>query len=193
MAALSDVSNLSTRRVLILGAGMLGLCGIAMARTAGAAKVVAADICSDRVKRARAFGATDIVCLDTAGLADLRSVIGGDGADLVLEMSGAAPAVECAPELCAIGGIVKLVGSALPISTPAWIPEQIVRKLIRIQGVHNYSPEHFQAAMQFVAEQSTSLPFSSLIERTYCLQDVQDAFQYAATGSATRVAVTSAS
>jgi alcohol dehydrogenase len=123
-------------------------------------------------------------------LRHVRKALGDDEADVVLEMSGATQAIAGAVDLCAVGGIIKLVGSALPVPAASWLPEQIVRKLIRIEGVHNYTPTQFQQAMRFMADHASDYPFDSLIPHTFPLREVQDAFEYAASSSAVRVAVT---
>ena len=79
--------------MLILGAGMVGLTAAAAARTAGAVGVVVADRQSKRVDLALKFGATHSVHVNDA-LTPLATVVAeaadGRGADVVLELSGAA-------------------------------------------------------------------------------------------------------
>ena len=62
-AALRNAGNLSRKRVLIFGAGMLGLTATAFAKSLGAAKVAICDRTDQRLERATQFGGGSHNCL----------------------------------------------------------------------------------------------------------------------------------
>ncbi len=191
-AACRAAGELHDRSVLIFGGGMLGLTTAAMASVSGAASVIVCDPDPQRLKRATDFGATD-----TIGGANsredrssaLRQIAGGDGVDVIFEMSGSADAVEAALPLLDIGGRLVLVGSVAPAGAVLFDPEQIVRRLIRIEGVHNYTPGDLAAALRFLTAHHADFPFASLVERSFPLEEINDAVAYAEQTRPCRVAV----
>ena len=110
-----------------------------------------------------------------------------NGCDIVFEMSGAPSAVEHSIELLAIGGQLVLVGSAFPQRRVELDAEQIVRKLLRIEGVHNYTPADLDAALQCLKQ--SDAPFGELVGAEFSLDDVNAAFERALLGKEARVAV----
>jgi len=89
--------------VAVFGAGPIGLGAVALARTAGAATIVAFDIAVARLDVALACGADeahDPVALAAAGTSPaevIRRLSGGWGADVIVEAAGAA--LQTMPEI----------------------------------------------------------------------------------------------
>jgi putative phosphonate catabolism associated alcohol dehydrogenase len=155
-------------RVLVTGAGMLGITAVAMASAVGAS-VVVSDPDAGRRARALCFGAVSAVAPDEPV----------DPVDVAIELSGHAAAVELAVDALDLGGVAVLVG-AVSTSRPVTIdPERIVRGLHRIVGVHNYAPHHLAQAVAFLA--TTPLPFAALVEAPVGLEGVGDAVTAAPT------------
>ena len=177
-AAVRQDESLRDRRVLIYGAGMLGLTSVAFAKVAGAANVTVCDVNETRRELAMKFGATNSCAEVTA-----------DDFDCVFEMSGHPAAVHSAINAAGIGGRIVLVGSVSPSPPVNVDPERIVRRLLSIHGVHNYAPKDLQTAVNFLTEHHANFPFATLVEASYSLNDVNDAFQYAVQQRPIRVAV----
>jgi len=177
-AALRQAGDLNGKRVLVLGAGMLGLTACAMTRTVGAATVCLCEPNQQRRQRAVDFGATEIT-----------STVTSDDFDCVLEMSGTASAVEAAVQAAAIGGRIILVGSVSPGRPVAIDPERIVRRLLSIHGVHNYRPDDLTTAVGFLEDHHQRYPFAELVERSWPLSEVNIAFEFAMKQRPVRVAV----
>ena len=182
-AALRTAGNIQGQSVVIHGAGMLGLTAAAMARSCSAAHVIVTDIDPDRVRRAKQFGATH------ASLESLSDVSGGRGADLVLDMSGSPDAMESSLNLLRIGGRLILVGAVFPARPLSMQADQLVRKMLRVEGVHNYEPRDLQTAVRFLTDHGDEYPFASLVEREFSLQDVNMAVEDAHKSGAFRVAI----
>src|SRR5262245_54994659 len=82
------------KRVLVLGAGMLGLTACAMRRAADAAAVMISDPQAEARQRAAAFGATHRFGSEAVELREgVAAVTARRGADVVLELAGVAESV----------------------------------------------------------------------------------------------------
>jgi threonine dehydrogenase-like Zn-dependent dehydrogenase len=99
------------RSVVVVGDGAVGLCGVLAARRLGAERVVAMSRHKDRQEVAKAFGATDIVEQRGAeGVAAVHELLGGIGADSVLECVGTRESMQQAIDGARPGGRVGYVG-----------------------------------------------------------------------------------
>ena len=108
---------------------------------------------------------------------------------MVLELAGVRETVQAALTLVRIGGTVVLAGTVLPTPAVALDPEQVVRRLLTIRGVHNYTPRDLVAAVDFLAGPGRTYPFASLVSRTFRLEEVEQAFGTAHAHPGSRVAV----
>jgi threonine dehydrogenase-like Zn-dependent dehydrogenase len=143
--------------------------------------------------RAAADGRT--VALDvTDGIEDARREIhaatDGRGADVVLEISGAAPMLLEAPTLARTGGTIGVVGYP-PAETTALRLHHMCGQGQSLRIAHWRSPEVKQAFMQEAADLigSGDLSIGDLISRTFPLADVSAAFDYATAPGAIKVVV----
>lgn len=110
-AAVNTAQVRPGQRVVVIGAGGVGLNAIQGARIAGAARIVAMDLEDKKLDDARAFGATDT--LNAAAPKPwkaLKSLLGGALADHVFVSVGAIPAYDTALRLLAPRGTLYAVG-----------------------------------------------------------------------------------
>jgi alcohol dehydrogenase len=178
--------------VLVQGAGTLGLTATAMAVASGAREVIVCDKLPDRLERAERFGATRTVCVEDNDLIPreiVDQVTCGRGVDIALDMSGAPGAVEAGIELLRVCGRYVWVGSVFPTRSLSISAETVVRKMLSIQGVHNYTPADLGHALEFLEKNHTRFPLEQLIAKTFTLEDANRAFAFASHGNALRVAV----
>lgn len=121
--------------VLVTGCGPIGLCAVGIAKAAGAALVIATDTEAYRLDLARTMGAD--LALDAADPASeerISDATGGDGVEVVLEMSGAAPALDQALRVATRGGRISLLG--IFGQTPRVdLSEMVIMKGLRIYGI----------------------------------------------------------
>jgi len=83
-----------------------------------------------------------------------------------------------------------LAGSVFPVNNVSFNPEQIVRKLIKIKGVHNYTPADLANAIDFVEKAVTKYPLNLLFEESvFDLESVDKALERAQSGVLHRVAI----
>lgn len=98
-------------RVAVLGPGPVGLLAVQIAKQLGAEFVALVGTRESRLKLGRSFGADLVVNVrDDDAVAQVRAASAGHGVDVVLECSGAGPAVDDALRMVKRGGRVVLVG-----------------------------------------------------------------------------------
>ena len=98
--------------VFVLGCGPIGCFAVGVARAAGASLVIASDLNPTRLELARHMGAH--VTLNPKSddvVARIKELTGGDGADLVCEMSGHPAGHAQALAAARLGGRVNLLGT----------------------------------------------------------------------------------
>ena len=107
--------------VVVVGDGAVGLCAIIAAKRLGATRIIAMSRHADRQALATEFGATDIVEeRGDEGVARVKELLGGVGADRVLECVGTKESMDQAIRSARPGGRIGYVGvpnggSELPI------------------------------------------------------------------------------
>ena len=193
-AALRIGELASGEAVLIQGAGMLGLTACAMARSQSASEVIVCDIDAARVKLATRFGATRAVTTDdssTAVTAAVHDLTAGRGVDLAIELSGSSAAPDAGIPRLRVGGRYVLAGAVFPGQTLSLPAETVVRRLLHIHGVHNYTPEDLVTAVRFLEKHGNEYPFAELVARKFPLEEADAALRWAIETRALRVAVTS--
>jgi threonine 3-dehydrogenase len=98
--------------VLVLGCGPIGCFAVGVARAAGASLVIASDFNAKRLELARAMGAQVLLNPGNEDVpARVRELTGGDGVDLVCEMSGHPSGHAQAFAAARLGGRVNLLGT----------------------------------------------------------------------------------
>ncbi|HEY7088122.1 MAG TPA: zinc-binding dehydrogenase, partial [Tepidisphaeraceae bacterium] len=108
-AVAADVNPGKT--VVVVGDGAVGLLGVLSAKQMGAARIIAMSRNASRQKLAREFGATDIVTeRGDDGVARIRELTNGIGADSVLECVGTQESMMQAIHATRPGGSVGYVG-----------------------------------------------------------------------------------
>ncbi len=121
--------------VFIVGCGPIGCFAVGIARAAGATKVIASDVNPKRLALAEKMGAH--VVLNAAKDDVVKTVIaetGGEGADVVCEMSGVPSALHQAFAAVRMGGRVQLLG--IPKGdVPVDFANEIIFKGITLYGV----------------------------------------------------------
>lgn len=153
--------DLTGRRVLVVGAGMLGLCAVAVARSRGAS-VQVSDPDPVRREQARMLGAS------------VREESSGP-VDVAVELSGAIPGVLGALAALDVGGRLVLAGSVAPHGEVGIDPEHVVRAHLSIVGVHNYEPRHLAEAVAFLAGPGADVDWTPFIAEPIALADLRAA------------------
>lgn len=99
------------KTVVVVGDGAVGLLGVLSARQMGAGRIIAMSSHEPRQRLAREFGATDIVTeRGDEGVARIKELTDGVGADSVLECVGTQESMMQAIRATRPGGYVSYVG-----------------------------------------------------------------------------------
>ena len=108
----ADAANVKPgATVAVVGDGAVGLLGVLSAKQMGAERIIAMSRHDARQKLAREFGATDIVAeRGDEGVARIKDLTKGVGADSVLECVGTNESMHQAIGACRPGGYVSYVG-----------------------------------------------------------------------------------
>ncbi|MFM7320123.1 MAG: L-threonine 3-dehydrogenase [Armatimonadota bacterium] len=130
-----QVGEIAGRSVAVLGCGPIGLFAVAVCRALGAGRIHATDTSPYRLELARTVGA-DVVwnVAQTDVVQAVAESTKGEGVDVVLEMSGAVPAVVQAMRIARPGGRVSLMGiPSRPVELD--IAADIIFKGLEVHGV----------------------------------------------------------
>ncbi|HUA08256.1 MAG TPA: L-threonine 3-dehydrogenase [Candidatus Acidoferrales bacterium] len=104
-------AGVSAKSVVITGVGSIGLMAIPVARAAGAASVYAIDVNPAKLALASRLGADETFDARTPGLIDeIKRRTGGDGVEVLLEMSGSGSAIDMGLQMVRNGGTAALLG-----------------------------------------------------------------------------------
>lgn len=108
----ADAANVKEgSTVVVVGDGAVGLLGVLSAKQMGAERIIAMSRHETRQKLAHEFGATDIVTeRGDAGVARIKDLTKGIGADSVLECVGTQESMQQAIQSTRPGGFVSYVG-----------------------------------------------------------------------------------
>ncbi|BFU89673.1 MAG: Aryl-alcohol dehydrogenase [Nitrospira sp.] len=135
-AALAE--DLTGHTVLITGCGPTGLFAAAVARTAGAATIIASDVSDYRLGLAKQVGADHVLNVRAESsdrvAAAILEMTAGEGVDAALEMSGDPTAMHQAFRAVKNGGRVTLFG--IPTGPVCFdLPNEVIFKGIRVYGI----------------------------------------------------------
>ncbi|HXE82656.1 MAG TPA: L-threonine 3-dehydrogenase [Gemmatimonadales bacterium] len=172
--------------VFIVGCGPIGCFAVGIARAAGATKVIASDVNPKRLALAEKMGAH--VVINAAKQDVVQTVIGetgGEGADVVCEMSGVPSALHQAFASVRMGGRVQLLG--IPKGdVPINFADEIIFKGITMYGVIGrkmYQTWH-QMRRYLIAGQFDPRP---VITHKFPLAKIDDALAAIRSGDAGKV------
>ena len=143
--------------VVVFGAGTVGLLCGAVAKAFGAAKVILVDILPKKLEFAKGFveGCGTFIPDSKASAEDNASNLIqkydlGDGADIVLEASGASPSIQTGIHVLRPGG--AYVQGGLGHSHVNFPIEMMSSKEITMKGCFRYSTGDFRIALRLISE-----------------------------------------
>jgi threonine 3-dehydrogenase len=170
--------------VLITGAGPIGCMAAAIARQAGARKVVVTDINPDRLALAARMGATRIVDVSRERLADVQKEVGmKEGFDVGLEMSGHPGALNDMIDNMAHGGRIALLGIMPGKAAVDW--NKVVLNMLKISGI--YGREMYETWYKMTALIQSGLDISPVITHRFPFTEFQHAFDLMRSGRSGKI------
>ena len=164
--------------VVVQGAGAVGLSAAALARRAGAGRVIVIGGPADRLALAREMGADEVVDLDgtaEARIERVRALMGG-GADVVIEAAGSARAFEEGLEIVRDGGTYVIAGHYTNVGdSTVNAHRHINRKHLDIRGCWGSEAGHFLRALHLLERYAGEIPWARIGARVYGLSGLNDA------------------
>jgi (R,R)-butanediol dehydrogenase / meso-butanediol dehydrogenase / diacetyl reductase len=159
-------------RVLVLGAGPIGLSVAFWARHHGAASVVVQDIHPHQADRARLMGATDFVCDKQEPVSAGLRALGGP-ADIVFECVGLPGLIAQSVEMVRLKGTVLVLG--LCTRSDTFVPFKALAREARLQTSAFFTLDEYRASLD-VLEAGAMEP-RHLVTDTVSLDDVPATFE----------------
>jgi L-threonine 3-dehydrogenase len=170
--------------VLITGAGPIGCMATAIARQAGARKVVVTDVNAERLALATTMGATRVVDVSREKLSDVQKDVGmKEGFDVGLEMSGSPRALNDMIDNMAHGGRIALLGIMPDRTAIDW--NKVIFNMLTIRGI--YGREMYETWYKMTALIQSGLDISPVITHRFHYSDFQQAFDLMRSGRSGKI------
>jgi threonine dehydrogenase-like Zn-dependent dehydrogenase len=161
--------------VLVLGPGQRGLASVIACREAGADQILVTGLAADarKLALAREFGADHTIDVENENaLARVRELTGGQGADVVVDVSSYSTApVAQALDFVRPGGRVILAGVKGFKAIPDFISDKIVMKEISLQGAIGVTSSGYRSAIRLLEKQS--VPVEKMHTHDFALRDAE--------------------
>jgi L-iditol 2-dehydrogenase len=174
--AINDNSNISMGDlVAILGPGPIGLISTQLVKLAGAYPVIVTGISADeyRLEVASDVGADFIVNVQKESLENLiYELTNGLGVDVILEASGANPAIEQAFSIVRKKGQITLIG--IPTGLTGLDFREIILKEISVKGTFVNIWKNWEKAIKLISNKQFNA--NKLITHTFKLEEWEKAF-----------------
>lgn len=174
--AVKRAGVVSGKRVLVTGAGAIGLAVALAARAFGAVPVVVSDVVQARRAKALELGADAALDPLSQDAAKQARALTGDGFDVAFEAAGSPAALKSAFELVRPGATIVQIGTLAAGDTP--IPaSRLMNREIQYMGSMRYG-NVFDEAIRLVASGRVNL--RPLINAVFPLAQSAKAFDFAA-------------
>lgn len=179
-------AGVSAKNVVISGVGSIGLMAVLVARAAGAAAIYVVDVNASKLALAKRLGADEAFLASDSGLIDeIRRRTNGDGADVLLEMSGSGSAIDAGLQMVRNGGRAALLGiPSDPIRLN--LADRIIFKGLTVLGINGR--RMFETWYQTQAlVKSGKVDLKPIISHVLDYRDYDRAFELMRSGEAAKV------
>ncbi len=179
-------AGVSAKSVLITGTGIIGLMAVTVARAAGAGRIFATDLDPRRRALAKKLGAVEAFDpRDKGWVNEVKKACRGEGADVLLEMSGASPALDAGLEALRNGGTAALLGLFKgPITVD--INRLVVFKGCTVLGINGRKMFETWYQMEELLL-SGKLELNDIVTHEFPLEDFKKAHETMITGEGIKV------
>lgn len=174
-------------RVAIIGAGPIGLIWVALAKRAGAAKVIVCETVAARQEAARELGADMVLDPRSTDIVKEVKVATDGGADVAVEVVGSTQTVQQAVEMLGFGGRAVVFGTCSKEAQAKIEPYDLMRHEKEIVGsfIANYT---FRPAIEAMYKRQVSSDV--LITHHFTVQEIHKAIEVHRAGKSVKVLIT---
>ena len=160
------------KKIVILGAGCIGLMTLQACRCMGATEIVVVDVIPKRLDMAKKLGAMyTINGKEEDTVARAHELLGDWGADIVFETAGSSFTTKQTTQLVMRGGRIMIVGT---VSGDTPINFLSINREVKIQTVFRYANNY---PMTIEAISSGRFDVKSMVTDVYDYREVQRAFE----------------
>jgi S-(hydroxymethyl)glutathione dehydrogenase/alcohol dehydrogenase len=163
-------------RVAVIGTGGVGTSIVQVAAAFGASQVIAVDVSDEKLRHARANGATDGVNASTGDPVQAVRELSDGGVDVVFEAIGLPATWEQAIKLVRDGGRLVAVGIAAIGATAAIEITHVVRRSISIVGSYGGRARADMPEVVRLAELGRIRP-GAAVTQEFSLDEAADAYE----------------
>lgn len=177
--------------VVVMGAGPVGLLCCAVAKAHGASKIVSVDIQPQRLEFAASYASTHtftperVSAEENAARLIKECDLGPDGADAVIDASGAEPSIQTSLHVVRRGGVYVQGGMGKPdITFPIMA---LCMKEVTAKGSFRYGSGDYKLAVEFVS--SGKVDVKKLITGTVKFEEAEEAFKNVKAGKGIKILI----
>ena len=160
-------------KVLVVGAGPIGLFALIAAKAQGA-EVYVADILDGRLEKAKHFGADGVINSKTSDIKEeSMKITNGNGFDVCVEACGQSVTFLACIDCIAFAGNLILIGNGKKETT--FLHSILLKKELNVFGSRNSYPTDFQAVIDLIA--SGKVKVLDLVSDVYPIARADEAFK----------------
>lgn len=160
-------------KVLVVGAGPIGLFALIAAKAQGA-EVYVADVLDGRLEKAKHFGADGTI---NSGKFDIKEeamrITGGNGFDVCVEACGLSVTFLACIDCAAFAANIILIGNGKKETT--FLHSILLKKELNVFGSRNSYASDFQAVIDLIAEGKVNV--LDMVSAVYPMDQAADAFK----------------
>ncbi|MCD6321637.1 MAG: NAD(P)-dependent alcohol dehydrogenase [Clostridiales bacterium] len=162
-------------KVLVLGAGCIGLVTMLAAKAFGASQVIETDVLDNRLEVAKKLGADFAVNTSKKNLHELIADTTSDtGVDVVIDCVGISPTINDAIDSCKKGGTIVLVGMGADGNVNINI-NRAISKEIDFKTIFRYR-NIFPTALKMVSD--GKIDIKGIVSHSYDFEQIAEAMEF---------------
>jgi L-iditol 2-dehydrogenase len=164
-----------TFRVLILGAGTIGLMALQAARVRRAAEVTNTDLLDTKLEMAKRLGADRVINVTRPEASDQLTELASRGIDVVIDCVCTPLTLDQAISTCRNHGKIVVTGLAFGNREPSINLRSVIYKQLHIIGATSNAREDMVQAIEAVQDRKVRLDL--MISRAFPLRQIDQAFK----------------
>ena len=162
-------------RVVVIGPGPIGLLALQVARLTHPSILVLVGTRDERLKVGESLGADHTVNIKRAGaLENLQDILGGKGAEVILDCAGTSSAVELACKMLGVGGRIAFESGESRENLPI-PPSVLLSRAAKLIGINGWVTADFGRALDLISRGLVDV--KSILTHTFELKDWEMAFE----------------